>query len=129
MRTIALVALLSLTACAGFPLVENFGVSRLTVRELSALEGIPGGYAPAERRSYFRRSREMALVPADDGPGLTARETVALESVFGAYGSVDERDEVLRGAGLSLVASARSPLADARTVSAIEGIPRTAFGF
>lgn len=129
MRTITLVALLSLTACAGIPFVENFGVSRLTVRELSALESIPGGYAPSERRSDFRRHSEMALFPADEGPGLTARETVALESVFGAFGRLDERDEVLRGAGLSLVASAQSPRLGVRTVSAIDGIPRSAFGF
>jgi hypothetical protein len=129
MRTIALGALLSLTACAGFPLGENFGVTRLTVRELSALESIPGGYGPTERRSYLPRRIEMAFVPSDVGPGLTVRETVALESVVGAYGPVDKRDEVRRGAALSLFGSVRSPRVDIRTVAAIEGMPRSAFGF
>ena len=98
MRTIALLVLLSMTACAGIPFVEDSGVSQLTVRELSALEGIPGGYVPAERSNYLRRSGEMALVPADDGPGLTPGETVALESVFGAYGRTDEREAPSRSA-------------------------------
>lgn len=129
MRTIVLAALLALSACAGIPFVGGGGSSQLTVRELSALEGIPGGYAPADRRSRLGRTDSLALIRGDDTVGLSAHETTALESVFGAYGRVDKREDVRNAARLSLVASTQTPRVEARTISALEGIPRTAFGF